>query len=238
MNVTLNDRVMSIAAYKKYDRVLLAVDCIIFGFDGTNLKALLIKRNFEPEKNNWSLMGGFVKKDESVDDAAKRVLQQLTGLKDIYMEQLSCFGDVDRDPGGRVISTAYFALIKVNGNSQQLMDEHNAQWFDLKKMPKLIFDHKEMVELAKKRLIEKVSNHPIGFELLPQKFTLQQLQSLYEAIYEISFDTRNFARKILGLKILQKLDEKDKESSKKGAFYYVFDKVKYKNLEKEGVKFI
>jgi 8-oxo-dGTP diphosphatase len=151
---------------------------------------------------------------------------------------LCCFGDVDRDPGGRVISTAYFALIKVNGNSQQLMDEHNAQWFDLKKMPKLIFDHKEMVELAKKRLIEKVSNHPIGFELLPQKFTLQQLQSLYEAIYEISFDTRNFARKILGLKILQKLDEKDKESSKKGAFYYVFDKVKYKNLEKEGVKFI
>jgi 8-oxo-dGTP diphosphatase len=238
MNVTLNDRVMSIAAYKKYDRVLLAVDCIIFGFDGTNLKALLIKRNFQPEKNNWSLMGGFVKKDESVDDAAKRVLQQLTGLKDIYMEQLCCFGDVDRDPGGRVISTAYFALIKVNGNSQQLMDEHNAQWFDLKKMPKLIFDHKEMVELAKKRLIEKVSNHPIGFELLPQKFTLQQLQSLYEAIYEISFDTRNFARKILGLKILQKLDEKDKESSKKGAFYYVFDKVKYKNLEKEGVKFI
>jgi 8-oxo-dGTP diphosphatase len=238
MNVTLNDRVMSIAAYKKYDRVLLAVDCIIFGFDGTNLKALLIKRNFQPEKNNWSLMGGFVKKDESVDDAAKRVLQQLTGLKDIYMEQLCCFGDVDRDPGGRVISTAYFALIKVNGNSQQLMDEHNAQWFDLKKMPKLIFDHKEMVELAKKRLIEKVSNHPIGFELLPQKFTLQQLQSLYEAIYEIPFDTRNFARKILGLKILQKLDEKDKESSKKGAFYYVFDKVKYKNLEKEGVKFI
>jgi 8-oxo-dGTP diphosphatase len=229
---------MSIEQYKKYDAVLLAVDCIVFGFDGINLKALLIKRMFEPQKNNWSLMGGFVRRDESVDEAAKRVLQQLTGLKDIYMEQLSCFGDVTRDPGGRVISIAYFALIKINGNSQELMEEHNANWFDLKNMPELIFDHSNMVEIAKKRLREKISNHPIGFELLSKKFTLQQLQNLYEAIYENSFDRRNFARKILGLQILQKLNEKEKASSKKGAFYYVFDKVKYKKLEKEGVKFI
>jgi 8-oxo-dGTP diphosphatase len=229
---------MSIEQYKKYDRVLLAVDCIVFGFDGINLKALLIKRMFEPQKNNWSLMGGFVRRDESVDEAAKRVLQQLTGLKDIYMEQLSCFGDVTRDPGGRVISIAYFALIKINGNSQELMEEHNANWFDLKNMPELIFDHSNMVEVAKKRLREKISNHPIGFELLSKKFTLQQLQNLYEAIYENTFDRRNFARKILGLQILQKLNEKEKASSKKGAFYYVFDKVKYKKLEKEGVKFI
>ena len=228
---------MHIAQYKKHDKLLLAVDCIIFGFDGTELKALLIKRNFDPGKNNWSLMGGFINREESVDDAAKRILLQLTGLKDIYMEQLTCFGDVNRDPGGRVISLAYFALIKINGNSPS-MEEHNAQWFELNKIPKLIFDHRDMIELAKKWLREKVSNHPVGFELLPEKFTLQQLQNLYEAIYEISFDRRNFSRKILGLQIFKKLDEKEKASSKKGAYYYVFDKVKYKKLEKEGVSFI
>lgn len=229
---------MSISQYKNYDRLLLAVDCIIFGFDGNKLQALLVKRNFEPRKNNWSLMGGFIKKEESVDDAAKRILLQLTGLENIYMEQLYCFGKVNRDLGGRVISLAYFALIKVNGNSRELMDEHDAQWFELNKIPKLLFDHKEMIELAKIRLREKVSNHPVGFELLPEKFTLQQLQNLYEAIYETSFDRRNFSRKILGLQIFQKLDEKEKQSSKKGAYYYVFDKVKYKKLEKEGLRFI
>ena len=229
---------MHIVQYKKHDKLLLAVDCIIFGFDGIKLKALLIKRNFDPGKNNWSLMGGFINREESVDDAAKRILLQLTGLKDIYMEQLTCFGDVNRDPGGRVISLAYFALIKINGNSQASMEEHNAQWFELNKIPKLIFDHRDMIELAKKWLREKVSNHPVGFELLPEKFTLQQLQNLYEAIYEISFDRRNFSRKILGLQIFKKLDEKEKASSKKGAYYYVFDKVKYKKLEKEGVSFI
>ena len=224
--------------YKKHDKLLLAVDCIIFGFDGNKLKALLIKRNFDPGKNHWSLMGGFIKREESVDDAAKRILLQLTGLKDIYMEQLTCFGDVNRDPGGRVISLAYFALIKINGNSHASMEEHNAQWFELNNIPKLIFDHRNMIELAKKRLREKISNHPVGFELLPEKFTLQQLQNLYEAIYEISFDRRNFSRKILSLQIFKKLDEKEKASSKKGAYYYVFDKVKYKKLEKEGVSFI
>lgn len=229
---------MSISQYKKYDRVLLAVDCIIFGFDGVKLKALLTKRDFDPGKDNWSLMGGFIQSDESVDDAAKRILYRLTGLKNIYMEQLSCFGEVDRDPGGRVVSLAYFALIKINGNSQELMDEHNAQWFELNRIPKLIFDHTEMIDLAKKRLREKVSNHPVGFELLPEKFTLQQLQNLYEAIHEISFDRRNFSRKILGLQIFKKLNEKEKASSKKGAYYYVFDKIKYKQLEKEGVSFI
>lgn len=229
---------MHIVQYKKHDKLLLAVDCIIFGFDGIKLKALLVKRNFDPGKNHWSLMGGFIKREESVDDAAKRILLQLTGLKDIYMEQLTCFGDVNRDPGGRVISLAYFALIKINGNSQASMEKHNAQWFELNHIPKLIFDHNDMIELAKKRLREKVSNHPVGFELLPEKFTLQQLQNLYEAIYEISFDKRNFSRKILGLQIFKKLDEKEKASSKKGAYYYIFDKVKYKKLEKEGVSFI
>ncbi|GAO42459.1 NUDIX hydrolase [Flavihumibacter petaseus] len=229
---------MSRIEYKNYDRFLLAVDCIIFGFDGNSLKALLIKRGFEPEKGKWSLMGGFAAQDESIDQAAGRILLNLTGLDQIYMEQLHCFGEVDRDPGGRVISLAYFALIKIDDSDGEKLEQHNAKWVDLRKLPALIFDHRQMIRLAKERLQQKVSNHPIGFELLPHKFTLQQLQALYEAVYETNFDKRNFTRKILSLGVLQRLDEKEKASSKKGAFYYVFDKKKYKRLESEGIKFI
>ena len=229
---------MSIVQYKNNDRLLIAVDCIIFGFDGQHLKALCIKRGFEPQKSKWSLMGGFVNKSESVDDAAKRILDTLTGLTGIYMEQLYCFGEVDRDPASRVISIAYFALIKIDDYTEELMKSHNASWFELTKLPRLIFDHQQMIRLAKERLQQKVSNHPIGFALLPVKFTLQQLQGLYEAVYETSLDKRNFTRKILSLGILNKLKEKEKESSKKGAFYYTFDQEKYKRLEQEGVRFI
>jgi len=229
---------MSIIQYKNNDRLLIAVDCIIFGFDGQHLKALCIKRGFEPQKARWSLMGGFVNKSESVDDAAKRILDALTGLTGVYMEQLYCFGEVERDPASRVISIAYFALIKIDDYTEELMRSHNASWFELTKLPRLIFDHQQMVRLAKERLQQKVSNHPIGFALLPVKFTLQQLQGLYEAVYETSLDKRNFTRKILSLGILNKLKEKEKESSKKGAFYYTFDQEKYKRLEQEGVRFI
>ena len=229
---------MSIIQYKNNDRLLIAVDCIIFGFDGQHLKALCIKRGFEPQKSKWSLMGGFVNKTESVNDAAKRILDALTGLTGIYMEQLSCFGDVDRDPAARVISIAYFALIKIDDYTEELMKSHNASWFELTKLPRLVFDHQQMVRLAKERLQQKVSNHPIGFALLPNKFTLQQLQGLYEAVFETSLDKRNFTRKILSLGILNKLKEKEKESSKKGAFYYTFDQDKYKRLEQEGVRFL
>ena len=229
---------MSIIQYKDHDRLLIAIDCIIFGFDGKHLKGLFIKRGFEPQKDKWSLMGGFVKKAESVDAAAARILHELTGLTDIYMEQLFCFGEVERDPGSRVISVAYFTLIKIDDYSEDLMDTHNAKWIELSKMPGLIFDHREMVKLAKERLQQKVANHPIGFALLSDKFTLPQLQNLYEAIYETPLDKRNFTRKILSLGILNKLKEKERTSSKKGAFYYTFDKTKYKKLENEGVRFI
>ena len=229
---------MSIIQYKNNDRLLLAIDCIIFGFDGKNLKGLFVKRNMEPQKDKWSLMGGFVKESESVKDAAERILNELTGLRNIYMEQLFCFGDADRDPGGRVVSIAYFALIKIDDYSESILETHNARWVELNKMPRLIFDHRSMVKLAQERLRQKVSNHPIGFELLTDKFTLPQLQNLYEAIYETPLDKRNFTRKILSLGILNKLKEKDKETSKKGAFYYTFDKAKYKKLESEGVRFI
>ncbi|MDQ3535912.1 MAG: NUDIX hydrolase [Bacteroidota bacterium] len=226
---------MYIQKYKSHDKILLAVDCIIFGFDGKQVKALLIKRGFEPEKGKWSLMGGFINTDENVDDAAKRILKQLTGLSDIYMEQLYCFGDINRDPAGRVVSIAYYALININNYIDQLHQDHEAHWFSLDKIPSLIFDHKDMVLKAMERLQYKVANHPIGFELLPEKFTLTQLQNLYEAIYGSLIDRRNFTKKVHSLGILTKLDEKEKESSRKGAYYYTFDKEIYNKLEYEGI---
>ncbi len=228
----------NIPEYEAYDKMLIAVDCIILGFDGKDLKALLVKRLMEPKLGNWSLMGGFVKTDESVENAAFRILEILTGIKNIYLEQLYSFGALNRDPGGRVVSIAYFALIKIDDYTPSLMKEHSAKWFDTRSIPSMIFDHKKMIALAKERLRQKVANHPIGFELLPEKFTLPQLQNLYEAIYETTFDKRNFSRKILALNILVKLQEKEKLFSKKGAFYYRFDYEKYKKLEHEGVSFI
>jgi ADP-ribose pyrophosphatase YjhB (NUDIX family) len=229
---------MHISSYKSVQKILVAVDCIIFGFDGNHLKALLIKRGFEPEKGKWSLMGGFVNKNENADKAAARVLYDLTGMKNIYMEQLYTFSDVTRDAAGRVVSIAYFALINIADYNEKLQKEHEAKWFPLDKIPPLIFDHKKMVLKAKEMLKQKVANHPIGFELLPQKFTLPQLQSLYEAIYEGPFDKRNFTKKMLSLGILNKLNEKEKESSRKGAFYYVFDTARYQKLHSNGLKFV
>jgi ADP-ribose pyrophosphatase YjhB (NUDIX family) len=228
---------MDLNSYKNHQKILVAVDCIIFGFDGTQLKALLIKRGFEPEKGKWSLMGGFVGENENADQAATRVLFQLTGMKNIYMEQLYTFSDVHRDPAGRVVSIAYFALINIANYNEQIQPEHEAKWFPLNKIPTLIFDHKKLVAKAKQRLRDKVVSHPIGFELLPEKFTLTRLQNLYEAIYETALDKRNFTKKMLSLGILNKLNEKETESSRKGAFYYVFDSVKYDKLQTSGVKF-
>jgi ADP-ribose pyrophosphatase YjhB (NUDIX family) len=229
---------MELSRYKSRQKILVAVDCIIFGFDGSQLKALLIKRGFEPEKGKWSLMGGFVDRNENADEAAARVLYQLTGMKNVYMEQLYTFSDVERDTAGRVISIAYFALINIADYSEQLQLEHEARWFLLNRVPRLIFDHRKMLVKARERLREKVVAHPVGFELLPTKFTLPQLQSLYEAIYDTALDKRNFTKKILSLGVLNKLDEKEKHSSRKGAFYYVFDSLKYKKMQSNGVRFI
>jgi ADP-ribose pyrophosphatase YjhB (NUDIX family) len=238
MDLLKETEVAHIAEYNQYERFLFAVDCIIFGFDGQRLKALFIKRAFNPGMSKWSLMGGFVARKESVEDAAARILKQLTGMSNIYMEQLHCFGEVDRDPGGRVISVSYFALINISDYGEQMMKEHHARWFELSQIPTLVFDHRRMVKLAKHRLKQKIASHPIGFALLPEKFTLRQLQNLYEAISETEFDKRNFTRRMLHLGILKKLNEKETESSKKGSFYFVFDEEKYKKLDREGIKLI
>lgn len=213
--------------YSAQTRVLVAVDCIIFGFDGENLKVLLIKRGFEPEARKWSLMGGFIRPEEDLDQAANRILKQLTGLEGVFLEQLQSFGDPKRDPLERTVCVAYYALIDIHKYEKQISDEYNAEWFIFKDMPKLIFDHEEMVRLAKNKLKYKAALHPILFELLPGKFTIPQLQSLYEKIYNVEMDKRNFSRKLLATRLLIKKSEKDKLNSKKGAFYFVLDKEKY-----------
>jgi 8-oxo-dGTP diphosphatase len=214
--------------YQKQTRLLAAVDCIIFGFDGQKLKILLIQRDFEPEKNNWSLMGGFIQATESADEAAVRILKKLTGLDGVYLEQLHAFSEPGRDSIERTISIAYFALIDSNQYEKQISDEYHPEWFPLDKMPDLIFDHKKMVTMAREKLRYKASLHPILFELLPPKFTLPLLQSLFEDVFETTFDTRNFSRKLMSTNLLQKQKEKDKENSKKGAFYYKLDKKHHK----------
>ena len=215
--------------YAGQSRFLLAVDCIVFGFDGQDLKVLLIKRGFEPEKDKWSLMGGFVGNNEDPNQAANRVLNQLTGLEGIYLEQLQVFGNPNRDPIERTISVSYFALIDIHKYEKQLSNDYHPEWFLIKDIPNLIFDHQEMINQAKKRLRYKAALHPILFELLPHKFTIPQLLSLYEGIYDTQFDKRNFSRKLLSTDLLVKLKDKDKDSSKKGAFYYTLDSSKYKD---------
>jgi len=214
-------------SYSTADKVLLAVDCIIFGFDNEGLKILLIKRDFEPEKGKLSLIGGFLKKEEVLNSAAIRILNSYTGLQDIYMEQLYAFSEVDRDPVERTISVAYYALINIENHNEELIQNYHAQWYSVSNMPKLIFDHDKMVVHAIRRLRYRTSIKPIGFELLPEKFTMLQLQKLYESILSKELDKRNFISKINSLDILIKLEEKDMMSSRKGSYLYTFDKDKY-----------
>jgi 8-oxo-dGTP diphosphatase len=223
-------------AYNKINRYLVAVDCIIFGYDTSDkeIKLLLIKRSFEPAKGEWSLSGGFVEEDESLDNAAKRVLFNLTGLKNVFLSQSYSYGAIERDPGARVISTAYFALIKLKNIDSRVKKMNDAQWFPLSKVPKLIFDHNRMVTDALKELKNQVKVKPVGFELLPEKFTLVQMQELYEAIYRKPIDRRNFRKKILAMNILEKLEEKEKDTSKRGAYYYQFIPSSYRALRENG----
>lgn len=214
--------------YKNEPSLLLAVDCIIFGFNGESLEILLIKRGFEPERNKWSLMGGFVQPDENPQQAASRILKKLTGLEDVYMEDCGIFGDPNREKYGRVVSIAHFALIDTHQYKHIISEEFEARWFPLKELPQLIFDHEQMIEKAKRELRAKAALYPILFELLPEKFTIPQIVSLYEGIYDTELDTRNFSRKLLSSELIIKLKEKDKENSKKGAFYFRLNKDIYK----------
>lgn len=225
--------------YSKIARHLVAVDCIIFGYDilEKEIKLLLFKRIIEPAKGKWSLAGGFVNDNESLDDAASRLLRKLTGLESVYLKQSYSYGETDRDPGDRVISVAYFALIAIRNINKELALENGVHWRSLSRLPDLVFDHPIMVKRALLDLQNQIKIRPVGFELLPEKFTLVHLQDLYEAIYQKKTDKRNFRKKILSMVILEKLDEKEKETSKKGAYYYKFNEDTYKRLRQNGFYF-
>ncbi|MGA0557475.1 NUDIX hydrolase [Larkinella sp. VNQ87] len=222
--------------YKQQHPYLVALDSIIFGFDGESLKVLLVKRGVE--EKTWSLMGGWLQPDESLEQAASRILFDLTGLTNVYLEQLHAFGNPDRDPIVRTVSVAYFSLVKIVDYESKISGTFQAHWFSIYDLPPLLFDHGDMVDLAIKRLRYKAAQHPIGFELLNEKFTLPQLKKLYDAIYNTEFDKRNFSRKILSTNLLIKLTEKQKGFSKRGAFYYKVDAEKYHQVADSFLNFI
>ena len=224
--------------YIAQPKLLVATDCIVFGFDEGILKLLVFRRRIDPFKGEWSLIGSFVNEEESVPDAARRVLLQFTGLENIFLEELKAYSDVDRDSGARCISIAQYALIRINDYDREQVELHGAKWFALEDVPQLVLDHNTMIADALDRLRQKTTHKPIGFELLPEKFTIPQLQSLYEAIHQTKLDDRNFRKKLLSFDLLIKLDEKDKSTSKKGAFLYRFDYDKYKKLEESGFNFV
>lgn len=213
--------------YKEHSQVFVSVDCIIFGFEDKKLKLLLGKRMMDPGRGEWSLYGGFVGKDESLDDAANRVLYNLTGLKDIYMKQVGAFGAVDRDPGERVISVAYCALINVKDYDEKLLEEHHVQWVNIEELPQLYSDHNDMVNKAITLLRRRISSEPLSFNLLPDMFTLTQLQNVYEAILGESIDKRNFRKRIKTIEYIEKTNQIDKITSKRGAALYRFNQKAY-----------
>lgn len=228
---------MTSTFYENKDSFLVAVDCIIMGFRDNELHILITRRQIEPLKGGWSLMGGFVNAPESIDEAAKRVVGEFTGIEDIFMEQVGAYGEINRDLADRVISVAYYALVDIEQFDTLLAKKYDARWARITMLPDLIFDHKKMVRDTINILQRKAAIKPIGFNLLGEQFTLPTLQSLYESIYQETIDKRNFRKKLLTMDILEKLDEKDKSSSKRGAFYYQFNKEKYDQLIEQGMHF-
>ncbi len=213
--------------YNEHTKVWVSVDCIIFGFDENKLKVLIGRRQMDPGRGEWSLYGGFVAADESIDEAAIRTLTELTGMRNIFMRQVGAFGKVDRDPGERVISVAYYALINVKDYSESQRQEHGLEWVNITELPKLYSDHNEMVEKAWQLMKQKIKTEPIGFRLLPDLFTLTQLQRLYEAVSGAEIDKRNFRKRIKEMDFIEKTELIDKLSSKRGAFLYRFNKHAY-----------
>ncbi len=223
--------------YKQHPKHYVAVDCSIFGYEEGELKLLLYPRGFEPARGKWSLMGGFVQNNESLEEAARRILLQTTGLHDIFLEQAAAFSNPERDPGARVISMTFVALIRIDMHDKELVRENGAHWWTVTNLPLLIFDHEAMIQNALALLQQKAGINLIGKELLPDLFTMMQLKNLYEAIFQRSFDPGNFRKKVLSLDILERSSEKNTTESKKGAFYYRFNEADPGNRSERIVKF-
>jgi 8-oxo-dGTP diphosphatase len=219
--------------------LLNSVDCVIFGFMGTELHVLLHRFPYEPLRGHWALLGGFVMPEVSVDESARQTVEHLTGLSDVYMEQVHTFGDVFRVPSERVITICYYALIEVEPTLSKLSGEFGATWHPISSIPDLdlVYDHPQMFAKALEQLRRKVRYQPIGFELLPEKFTMTELRDLYESILGASLDKRNFNKKFLKMGLLQKLKEKQKGTSRRGAFFFRFDQIRYNDLAAKGYLF-
>lgn len=222
-----------------YPRPGLTVDCVVFGLDEQiDLKVLLIQRQIPPFQHQWALPGGFVQMDESLEDAARRELQEETGVQGIFLEQLYTFGDLGRDPRDRIISVAYYALINlIEYPLQASTDAEDVAWYSIEHLPSLAFDHAQILQQAIQRLQGKVRYEPIGFELLPQKFTLTQIQQLYETVLSHSLDKRNFRKKLLKMDLLIPLDERQTGVAHRAARLYQFDQIKYELLKQQGFNF-
>jgi 8-oxo-dGTP diphosphatase len=222
----------------EYARPALTVDVVVFALDDEELRVMLIERDLEPFAGCWALPGGFVRVDETLEEAARRELEEESGLKGIFLEQLYTFGDLDRDPRERVVTVAYYALVNLAGHDVKAStDARNAAWFPCNDLPKLAFDHQRILRAAHDRLRAKVQYQPLGFELLPEKFTLSQLQRMYEVILDRELDKRNFRKKVLAMEIVQETKEIETDVAHRAARLYRFDKRKYDRLMKKGFNF-
>ncbi len=222
----------------RYPRPALTVDCVVFGLDEQDLKVLLIQRGVDPYAGQWALPGGFVQVDETLDDAALRELEEETGLRIRFLEQLYTFGAVARDPRERVVTVAYYALVRLDEYPiRAASDARDTAWFPVSRPPQLVFDHRQILQAAHERLRGKVRYQPIGFELLPQQFTLRQLQHLYETILGRELDKRNFRKKLLGMDLLIELDQWEAGVPHRAARLYRFDRRKYQRLCRQGFNF-
>jgi 8-oxo-dGTP diphosphatase len=222
----------------EYARPAVTVDCVVFGLDEHDLKVLLIQRKLAPFQHSWALPGGFVHIDETLDEAARRELEEEAGVRDVYLEQLYTFGDLQRDPRERIVTVAYYALAKLSDHRiRAATDAMGVGWFGLDDLPKLAFDHADIVQRAHERLRGKVRYAPVGFELLPQRFSLTQLQRLYEIILGTELDKRNFRKKILAMDLLVETDEVEQGVRHRAARLYRFDRRKYDRLTKQGFEF-
>ncbi|SIQ35356.1 NUDIX hydrolase [Maribacter ulvicola] len=228
---------MTLNNYRKEDKVLLSIECIIYGFYQDELKILLIQREFGSTKDRWSLIGDFLKNEEELNNAASRIVNQLTGLNNMYMEQVHSYSKPDHILEEKIISVSYIALINIENYCKNILKENPIKWFAIKDIPSLVFDHNKMIKDSLALLRNRISNRPIAFELLPEKFTMRQLQKIYEVILGTELDKRNFINKFNSLDLLNKLNEKDMTSSKKGAFLFEFDEVKYLRKVAEGFCF-
>lgn len=223
--------------YAHSDRMYVATDCIVLGFDSGDLRLLIFRRKIEPNIGKWSLIGSLVQLHEDLDDAAIRVLRDFTGLDNIFFEQTKAYGKADRDSGYRCVSVAQYALIPLDDYDKKFVEKHGAFWYPIKELPDLVLDHMQMVEDTFRVIRRKARNQPIGFELLPEKFTISQLQSLYQAIYQRNLDSEDFKKKILSFDGLLKLvDNKGANSSKAGVLYQ-FDYDNYQKFLKSGFNF-